>query len=53
MLNRIKPTESAVIIMDVQDRGAAAAPAAQIEAVTRAAIVMIEAARLHCFFMTR
>jgi len=33
MFSRIESAESAVIIMDVQDRGAAAAPSAQIEAV--------------------
>ena len=45
-MRRIQPAESAVLVVDVQERLAAAMPEAQMAALTRAATVLIEAARL-------
>lgn len=45
-MRRIEPAESAVVIVDVQERLAAAMPDAQMSALTRAATVLIEAARV-------
>jgi nicotinamidase-related amidase len=45
-MRRIDPAESAVVIVDVQEKLAAAMPEAQMAALTRAATVLIEAARL-------
>lgn len=44
-MRRIEPSASAVIVIDVQEKLAAAMPAPQMEALTRAATVLIEAAR--------
>ncbi|WP_437609327.1 isochorismatase family protein [Sorangium sp. So ce834] len=44
-MRRLDPRESAVIVVDVQERLAAAMPAPQMEALTRAATLLIEAAR--------
>jgi nicotinamidase-related amidase len=45
-MRRLDPAECAVIVVDVQERLAAAMPPAQLEEVTRAATILIEAARL-------
>jgi nicotinamidase-related amidase len=45
-MRRIDPAESAVVIVDVQEKLAVAMPEAQITALIRAATVLIEAARL-------
>jgi nicotinamidase-related amidase len=45
-MRRIEPSESAVVIVDVQEKLSAAMPAPQMEALTRAALVLIEAATL-------
>jgi nicotinamidase-related amidase len=45
-MRRIQPSESAVIVIDVQERLASAMPEAQLGALTRAATILIEAARL-------
>jgi len=45
-MRRIDPAESAVVIIDVQEKLAAVMPEAQMAALTRAATVLIEAARL-------
>lgn len=44
-MRRIEPSASAVIVIDVQEKLAAAMPAPQMDALTRAATVLIEAAR--------
>ncbi len=44
-MRRIEPSTSAVILIDVQEKLAAAMPAPQMDALTRAATVLIEAAR--------
>ncbi|WP_437958089.1 isochorismatase family protein [Sorangium sp. So ce119] len=44
-MRRLDPAASAVIIIDVQEKLAAAMPAPQMDALTRAATVLIEAAR--------
>ncbi|AUX38479.1 MULTISPECIES: isochorismatase family protein [Sorangium] len=44
-MRRLDPKESAIIVVDVQERLAAAMPAPQMEALTRAATLLIEAAR--------
>lgn len=44
-MQRIEPADSAVIVVDVQEKLAAAMPAPQLDALTRAATVLIEAAR--------
>ncbi|WP_437484880.1 isochorismatase family protein [Sorangium sp. So ce1014] len=44
-MRRIEPSTSAVILIDVQEKLAAAMPAPQMDALTRAASVLIEAAR--------
>lgn len=43
-MRRIEPSESTVVVIDVQDKLAAAMPASQLEALTRATTVLIEAA---------
>jgi nicotinamidase-related amidase len=43
-MRRIEPSESTVVIIDVQEKLAAAMPAPQMEALLRAATVLIEAA---------
>lgn len=45
-MQRLDPKTTAVIIVDIQDRLAAAMPAAQLARVERAARILIEAARL-------
>ncbi|WP_437937858.1 isochorismatase family protein [Sorangium sp. So ce341] len=44
-MRRLEPSASAVIVVDVQERLAAAMPAPQMDALTRAATLLIEAAR--------
>ncbi|WP_437813295.1 isochorismatase family protein [Sorangium sp. So ce1078] len=44
-MRRLEPSTSAVIVIDVQEKLAAAMPAPQMDALTRAATVLIEAAR--------
>ncbi|WP_438041066.1 isochorismatase family protein [Sorangium sp. So ce128] len=44
-MQRIEPADSAVIVIDVQEKLAGAMPAPQMDALTRAATVLIEAAR--------
>src|SRR5262249_24532121 len=44
-MGRIEGRESAVIVVDAQEKLAAAMPAAQLAALTRAATVLVEAAR--------
>ncbi|MGK3989021.1 isochorismatase family protein [Sorangium sp. So ce136] len=44
-MRRLEPAASAVIVVDVQEKLAAAMPAPQMAALTRAATVLIEAAR--------
>jgi nicotinamidase-related amidase len=44
-MRRIEPSESAVIVIDVQEKLAAVMPEPQLAALTRAATVLIEAAR--------
>lgn len=43
-MRRIEPAECAVVVIDVQEKLAAAMPAAQLEALIRATTVLIEAA---------
>jgi nicotinamidase-related amidase len=45
-MRRIEPAESAVVIVDVQEKLAAAMPEAQLAALTRAATVLIQAAQM-------
>lgn len=45
-MRRLDPAECVVILVDVQERLAAAMPAAHVAEVTRAATILIEAARL-------
>ncbi len=45
-MRRLDPAETAVLIIDVQERLAAAMPEPQMAALTRAATVLIEASRL-------
>lgn len=45
-MKRIVPQEAALLVVDVQEKLAAAMPEAQMAALTRAATVLIEAARL-------
>lgn len=45
-MRRMYPEECAVLIIDVQEKLAAAMPAAQLEGVTRATTILVEAARL-------
>lgn len=44
-MNRLEPSECVVVVVDVQDKLAAAMPAAQMAELTRAARVLVEAAR--------
>ncbi|WP_437278871.1 isochorismatase family protein [Sorangium sp. So ce375] len=44
-MQRIEPADTAVIVVDVQEKLAAAMPAPQMDALIRAATVLIEAAR--------
>ncbi|KYG08350.1 hydrolase [Sorangium cellulosum] len=44
-MRRLEPSASAVIVVDVQEKLAAAMPAPQMDALTRAATLLIEAAR--------
>jgi len=44
-MRRIEPSTSAVILIDIQEKLAAAMPAPQMDALTRAATMLIEAAR--------
>ncbi|MGK4009265.1 isochorismatase family protein [Sorangium sp. So ce1036] len=44
-MRRLEPAASAVIVVDVQEKLSAAMPAPRMEALTRAATVLIEAAR--------
>src|SRR5262245_58166086 len=45
-MRRIEPAESAVVIIDVQEKLAAAIPQPQLTALTRAATVLIQAAQM-------
>jgi nicotinamidase-related amidase len=45
-MRRLQPDECAVLVIDVQDKLAAAMPAAQMVELTRATTVLLEAARL-------
>ncbi|AUX49079.1 isochorismatase [Sorangium cellulosum] len=44
-MQRLEPAATAVVVVDVQEKLAAAMPAPQMEALTRAATLLIEAAR--------
>jgi nicotinamidase-related amidase len=45
-MQRLDPTQTAIVVVDVQDKLAAAMPAAQMAELTRAATVLLEAASL-------